>query len=180
MKTFVAVVALMISPMAFADDAGTKSAAILVTASATDAGTVALTATLPDGGVITAETAPKVVSEESDPSDLAMRAVKAAKSRDWKLLIALVVSILAWGARKYGKSYVPFLGTDRGGIITVFALAFVGCIANVMIALGSGGLASDIWLDAVSIAMLSIGGYTGLKKLFFPADAKASPEPAKG
>ena len=179
MKAFVAVAALLISPMALADDAGTKAATMLVTASATDAGTVALTATLPDGGVITAETAPKVVSEESDPGDLAHRAVNAAKDRDWKLLIALIVSLLAWGARKFGKNFWPFLGTDRGGVVTVLVLAFVGCVTNVMIALGSGGLTGGVWMDALSIAILSIGGYTGLKKLLFPADAQSEAKPAE-
>lgn len=127
-----------------------------------------------DAGVLDAGTrdaGPAEVVEEGDPKGLAKTVVASAKAGDWSTAIAALVMLGAWAIRKWGKDRFPFLGTDRGGVATVVVLTLIGTLASTLHQVGAAGMSPDVVSEALKVAALSIGGYTGMKKMLFPSDA---------
>jgi len=118
---------------------------------------------LPDGGVIAA-----TGTDTLDSVSVAKDIVDAGRTKNWRLLVAGLVILLTWGLRLFGGKFIPFLKTDRGGIILALVIASVGVLFNAWKA--GVGLNVDVFVDAIAMGVFSIGGFTTLKKAFFPSD----------
>jgi len=125
---------------------------------------------LPDGGVITATDA-----DDINVGTVAKDIIDAGRTKNWKLLIAGLVILLTWGVRLFGGKFIPFLKTDRGGVATALVIATVGALFNAWKA--GVGISVQLFIDAASMGVFSIGGFTAAKKVFFPADKPAAPAP---
>lgn len=190
MKTFSLLAALLFAPVVFADagtapdpsDAGvvakTDAGSVIAMPVEHVMGTVALAdggsapaMLLPDGGTITATNA-----DDVDSGQMAKDIIEAAHTKNWKLLIAGLVILLTWGLRLFGGKFIPFLKTDRGGVILALSIATVGALFN---ALKAGvGVTPQLFIDAIAMGVFSIGGFTAAKKVLFPADKTPEPVPA--
>jgi len=97
----------------------------------------------------------------------------AVQSRNYALLVALVVVLAVYLLRKFGGSRLPFLRTDRGGALLVLGVALAGAVAN---ALAAGApFSGELLLTAVRVALTAAGGFTLVKRLVFggPVIARA-------
>jgi len=105
----------------------------------------------------------EAVLETSELLDLLVR---AASSGNWYFLVAAALVAVTWAARKYLSPRWAFLGSDAGGVLLTFSLAFFGALAS---ALGSGAaLSTTLFVAAAKIAFTAMGGYAALRKLAWP------------
>lgn len=97
-------------------------------------------------------------------------------ARDGKWFLAL--SLLLVGAvelvKRFGKKWIPWLDTDRGGVFLVVVGSFLGAIATSALAGQPPTLA--LLFDAIKVTGGAVLTYVGAKKALKPAPA---PEPAK-
>lgn len=87
----------------------------------------------------------------------------AAGAGNWSLVVALALMAVVAAARKYGAKYVPFLGTDTGGVLTLLAMSVVCGVANALVA--GGAMSWGLLLTALGVAWKAAGGFVLLKKL---------------
>jgi hypothetical protein len=105
-----------------------------------------------------------------DPGGVVASLLAAAKAGQWRLLAGLVLSVLVWAARRWGSGAVPWLKTDRGGAVLVLLLALLGGIGTSLA--GSGPFGLSLLVNSLSMAFVSAGGYTVVKRILSPSDAK--------
>lgn len=107
-------------------------------------------------------------ADELDPGQAVSALVKAVQEGTWLPAIAALLVLLVWAVRRWGKEVVPWLGTDRGGVLIVLVTSFMAALVS--------GLADDVrpgWADieaALVLAVTAIGGYQGLRRLLWPRD----------
>lgn len=118
-------------------------------------------------------------SEARSDARLAYDAI--VKGEAW-IAAGALLSIGVLFLRYYRTNPLPLIGrrvplpgwftTDRGGVTMVLGLAFLGAVAH--------ALKADVPINlttlegAGKVALGAIGGYAGLKKLFFPATPDAT------
>ncbi len=120
-----------------------------------------------------APAAPPAVDPERDPGAFVHELEKAAKTKNWPLLTALLVTGIVLVLRKVGVRYLPWIGTDRGGA----TLAMITGLAAALVAVfGAGGKPTgQTVFDGFGAALLSTIAYQWLKQMLWPKDAKAKP-----
>lgn len=89
----------------------------------------------------------------------------------WSFLgaCALLIAAVAFQREMLGK-FVPWLLTDRGGVTLVFASSFLGVMGHALISINAFGF--GLVVEAAAIALGAIGGYTGFKRMVWPAKPK--------
>jgi hypothetical protein len=108
-----------------------------------------------------------VVSAPADDLLAAGRAVLDAVRNGQGWLGAALALILATGlARKYGKSYIPFLATDAGGMVLTAVTSFAGACATALAA--GSSISGALLLTAAGVAVAAMGGYRVLAKGLLP------------
>lgn len=99
----------------------------------------------------------------------------AVMHKRWGGVVALaVIGIVALLRMRIVTKKVPFLGTDRGGVILTFVVALAGGLAVTLIA--GQPLDAEVVFTAVKLAFLAMGGFVGVKKLIKPSDVEVSPD----
>jgi hypothetical protein len=89
-------------------------------------------------------------------------------SGDGRTIAAGMLSLLVF-ALASARDRVAWLRGDRGGVVFVFALALIGALI--------AALRSDVrvtlalFVSAFEIALIAIGGYTGIRRFIWPKDA---------
>ena len=151
MKRFTLLAFMLLPAYALADDAGVAEE-VLVAAPAVVAPVVAVVA--------------PVASVESDPVGTLVTLYNAVRGGNWILAASLVLVAVVFLARKYGVKVVPWLGTDRGGVVLVFGLSFLGALSSSLMAGGKVDL--DMVKMAFTAAVAAMGGYQGFKRLVWP------------
>ncbi len=113
---------------------------------------------------------PTMPDPEGNLADFAGAVYQAFATRNWGVLIALVLLGLVFLARHFGSKVWPFLSTDRGGAllslvgglgISVFAAATAAGTHTLLQVLGTGLL----------MTVTASGTYVLVKKLLFPSGA---------
>jgi hypothetical protein len=122
-----------------------------------------------------------VVPVTASIEELAAQVFVAVRDGQWWPAAALGLSLLVSGLRKAGPRFLPdgkfkdFLLSDRGGVTVTLVLAVLGGVVN---ALTAGiPMGADWFFTVTKVAVASLGGYVGVKRLLFPSDAKV-PAPA--
>lgn len=126
-----------------------------------------------------AEPAPSVAPEETTdaiktPEDVAENPlgavgglVSAIRDGDFRWAAAIALSILMLLFAKARDRFEFFKG-DRGGVISVLALSTAGALATSLFS--SAPVDVTMFLRAGEIGVLAMGGFLGIKQLFWPAD----------
>lgn len=127
-----------------------------------------------DAGVLTPSPVPPALDGDMATAAPLLKAVfDAVMSKNWILAAAFLVSTLVflarWASKKWG--FLPFLATDRGGVILTFLFSFAGGLGNAMVAPGAT-FNVELLLHCFMVATYAIGGFVGVKKLLFPSDLK--------
>ena len=114
-------------------------------------------------------------SSVSDVIDSAKDLFSAVKDKKWSMAIALLVSLLTLAIRKWPwlvKSKIPWLATDRGGVVLVLATSLLASLSTAVI--GGAAWSFSLLARAAETAAMAIGGYQGIKRLFWPKDSTTS------
>lgn len=109
---------------------------------------------------------PVFAQSEPPPADTLALIVTAVQLHHWLVVAGLALGTIVAAAvthRVGVQRVVPWFGTDAGGTVWTFLLAGLGSIATTLTAGQPIGLAT--LSAAVSIGVVAIGGYTGLRKL---------------
>ncbi len=123
-----------------------------------------------------APVAPAASSPATPPPPSVDRAVTALRTGNWRLLAAIVLAFTMAGLGRL-RAKVAWLRGDRGGALLVGALALLGSVA---VSLEAGApIDLKLLLSALAITWTAVGGYTWVKRLIWPADAKPE-EPSAG
>jgi hypothetical protein len=72
--------------------------------------------------------------------------------------------------KTFGK-LVRWSRSDRGGVIAVFVTSILGGVLHTITVGGVHALSGSTVKLALGLGIAAIGGWTGVKRLFFPADA---------
>jgi hypothetical protein len=115
------------------------------------------------------------VSPMDDSEPDAQRIYAAVRSGQWVVAAGLVLLALVWAVRKYGGKLWPFLLTDRGGVVTSLALAFLGALGTTLAAGRTPGPA-DV-MAALGLAFTASGGWTMVRRLINPKSTDPAPPP---
>jgi hypothetical protein len=103
-----------------------------------------------------------------DPADdvgaFALLLVQAVRTGNWWALFALALSMTVSLSRRFLAKHVPFLATDRGGFLSVVALALFGALASGL--LSGTPIGVDLLMDALKVALTAAGGFVGFRKVF--------------
>jgi hypothetical protein len=105
-----------------------------------------------------------------DPGGFFAKLFSATTSGQWKLLITLVLVGVVWGFRAIGGKFWPWLKTDRGGAMLALLTGVTGVLAAM--ALAGGAFSAQVVLNGIMAGITAAGGWTVIKKLFWPSDAK--------
>lgn len=106
----------------------------------------------------------------SDLGGYIQSALDSLKAGNYRLLLALALMGLIFGARKLAEKLGwAWIGTDRGGTITALVTGVVATLAASI----ATGAQINIWLlvDGLVAGITAIGGYAAIKKLLSPSDA---------
>ena len=114
------------------------------------------------------------LSGDDDPSlgevaHLVRLIVRAAKHKQWRYLVALVLVGLTFVARRFGAKKIPWLATDRGAVALHLGVALGSAMGSLL--LSKTSLTADALADAGLNALAAAGGYAMLKKLLAPKRA---------
>lgn len=132
----------------------------------------------PDGGVVVeaTETPPPILDPTGDDVGALVEFFRlvylATTTSNWFLLSALALVAVVAVLRKYGASRWPWLGTDRAGVVSVFALSTFSGVA-LSIAGGAPFTVATV-LASLKVGLGAIGIFAGGKKALFP---KKQPPP---
>lgn len=93
--------------------------------------------------------------------------VSAVGSKNYGLLIALAVIAIVYAARKFGSKYIPFLGTDRGGVLLSLVSGLGLSVYTAAVAAGEHTV-GEVLVNALLASITASGTYALLKKLIWP------------
>jgi hypothetical protein len=104
---------------------------------------------------------------EADVGSALGELVSAAKSGNWRYVLALSLSLLLVVFAKLRDKVKWFRG-DRGGAIAVMVLSIGGALATALAS--DASIDFKLFLGAAGIAWTAVGGYTWVKRLIWPKD----------
>jgi hypothetical protein len=115
--------------------------------------------------------APAASSPTTPPAPSVDRAVTALRTGNWRLLAAVVLAFVMAGLGRL-RARVAWLRGDRGGALLVGLLALLGTLS---VSLEAGApIDGRLLLSALAITWTAVGGYTWVKRLIWPTDAKVT------
>lgn len=115
----------------------------------------------------------------ADPAGFLALVVGALQAREWVVLAALMVVGLVAAVRKWGPSQWAWLRQDRGGAALALVWGVVVAVAASLI--GGAAPSGRMLLDGALLGATAAGGWTLVKKILFPSDArKPAPSPSPG
>lgn len=112
---------------------------------------------------------PFLLGATGDPAlDLLMALVNG----DGRIIAAALISMVMLGFASV-RERIRWLRTDRGGTLSVFVLAYGGAL---LVALRDDvAITFQLFLRALEVALIAIGGYTGVRRLIWPKDGVQGP-----
>lgn len=110
----------------------------------------------------------------NDPLSIFAAIAAALGAKNWLFLAAGAIVLAVWAARSFGAQYIPFLKTDRGGAALVLFSGVLTAAAQVIF----GGFSWQALVDGVMAALVAAGGFSAVKKVFYPSDKPAAPPAA--
>lgn len=105
----------------------------------------------------------------ADPVGWASRLYEAVRSGSWVLVVGLALIGAIYAVRRWVLASWAWAQTDRGGVAVAGGVALAGALANATLA--------GEWPDgktlvaALQVALVAMGGYTGVRKLLWPQPA---------
>ena len=105
-----------------------------------------------------------------DPVNAVGEMVGAFRAGNWREFAAILLSFIMLGFAK-SRDKLKFFRGDRGGVISIFVISSLGAIITSLF--GSAPIDLLMFARAGEIAVLAIGGFIGIKKLFWPSDKEA-------
>ncbi len=117
--------------------------------------------------------APPAAHEPSDPIAWATSVYEAVRGGHWAIVAGLVLIAVTWVFRRFILSDWAWVRTDRGGVLLAGLLSIVGAFTNASLA--GQWMDGKAWLAALEAALVAMGGYVGVRRLIWPADADAKP-----
>lgn len=110
-----------------------------------------------------------VVDPGTSPGGFFGELLDAAKTKDLRAIIVLVLVGLVWAVRKF----VPAdkLKGDRAGALLALGLGIAGSFITTLAA--GAPITPQLILDGLMIGATAAGGWTVVKKIIWPADAPA-------
>ncbi len=102
----------------------------------------------------------------SDFESFARLLLDAARNGDGVLLIALALVGVTALVRYFLGARVAFFKSDIGGALLAFGIGFFGAVATSLAA--GDALSGELFLNALKVTFVAMGGYAGLKKLLGP------------
>lgn len=113
----------------------------------------------------------------ADGSDVLIDLVRAIRDGDARLVAAAAISLIMIGLAEHRSKIAWFRG-DRGGAILVMLLALGGGLVT---SLGSGAPVDyKLFLTALEVALVSVGGYTWVRRVVRPGDVPPAPKTVSG
>lgn len=118
---------------------------------------------------------PAAAAPLPDPTDISALLVKLyanVMSGDWRAVASVLVIAVVWVVRHDSlpfTTWVPFLKTDRGGVVLVLAVSVLGGVGTALAA--SGPLTVPLFITCVGNALFAAGGFNLLKKFIAPKDS---------
>lgn len=92
----------------------------------------------------------------------------ALASKNWILLVAAAMVALLQAAKVLLTPKVPFLRTDRGGVLLAMLAGSCTALANAAL---TRAWSAQVLLEAVYYGVIYAGGYASVKKLWAPSGA---------
>jgi hypothetical protein len=93
---------------------------------------------------------------------------------DGRVIAAMAISLVMLLFASV-RERVSWLRSDRGGTLSVLVLAYGGAL---VVALRDDvDVTAHLFLHALEVALIAIGGYTGVRRLIWPKDKEALAEP---
>lgn len=112
------------------------------------------------------------IDPEADPGGFLHALFAAARGGQWRLLAAALLIGLVYLARRFAGKAIPYLRTDRGGVILTLTL---GILAGIATALGTAApFSASLILGGVLTGMTAAGGWVMLRRLISPKDPPLS------
>lgn len=99
--------------------------------------------------------------------------VTAARGGDGRMVAAALLALAMTAFRDFRGNLKWFSG-DRGGVLFLFLLSFLGALSTSLAAQAPIDL--TMVASALQISVLAAGGYTAVKRLVAPKDATAAGE----
>jgi len=99
--------------------------------------------------------------------------VVAARGGDGRMIAAALLALAMTAFRDFRGNLKWFSG-DRGGVLFLFLLSFLGALGTSLAAQAPIDL--TMVASALQISVLAAGGYTAVKRLVAPKDATAAGE----
>lgn len=104
---------------------------------------------------------------EAAPVEAAAELVSAVRAGDWRKTVALALSLLMLAFGRFRGNF-KFLAGDRAGVVILFTMSAAGALVTSL--LGNAPIDYLIFVRAFEIGLLAMGGFLGVKKLFWPSD----------
>lgn len=93
---------------------------------------------------------------------------------DGRVIAAMAISLVMLLFASV-RERISWLRSDRGGTLSVLVLAYGGAL---VVALRDDvDVTARLFLHALEVALIAIGGYTGVRRLIWPKDEEAPVEP---
>lgn len=130
-------------------------------------------------GEASAEPKPATPPEqaETDPVGTVLQLVGHIKAGEWRLALALVLALLMFALARVRDKVKWFRG-DRGGAVLVMVLALAGTVSTALAS--SATLDYKLLLGTLGLAWTAVGGYSWIKRLFWPKDDEPVETPSEG
>jgi len=119
------------------------------------------------------EPARMLADPEADPMGFVRQLLEAVGGGKWKLLAALVLIGAVYVLRRGGKKLIPWLGTERGGVVLTIGSAVATGLALALAS--SAPMSVSLILGCVLTAAAASGIFVWIKKLLAPDDATTKP-----
>lgn len=130
----------------------------------TDAAPAAVSAPAASGAPATAPAEP-----ERDTASTADQVVRDVRAGNWRYALAGLLFLAMAGLSKVRDKVKWFKG-DRGGAVLVMLLALGGALSTSLFS--TEPLTPKLFIGAVGVAWMAVGGFTWFKRLIWPADLK--------
>ena len=97
---------------------------------------------------------------------------QAGHARDWRMVIALFLVGCGLVIRRYASPFIPWLQTDRGGVVMALGLGAISAVTVPLLA--AQAITAWVIVDALFMWITTAGTYSLLKKLIYPSVTKTN------
>lgn len=114
-----------------------------------------------------------IVNPADDFGAFLSQVMAAVQAKDYQIIAALALVLVTFVARSWGKRFIPWLNTDRGGAVLALFLGVAGAFVTSLAARVSFGFQTV--LDGLVVGVTAAGGWTVVKKIISPSDKEVTP-----